>query len=186
MSQSPSQQRAVVSPVGSQGVRSGKQISSGTQTLLKQISLSPHAPQSWVSPQVSTNSPQAKPISVHVGGVQPPQTPAVPLPPQLSGAVQVPQSIVPPHPSRIEPQFLPCSTQVVGVQPQALVVPPPPQVSGKVQSPQSRNPPQWSDGDPQFTPSDAHVAATQQNPLIQGTPSLQSVSESQREPAPPG
>jgi hypothetical protein len=67
-------------------------MTSGMQTLLKQIASSPHEPQSWVPPQLSSYSPQLYPKSWQVVGAQPPQTFAVPPPPQVWGAVQVPQS----------------------------------------------------------------------------------------------
>jgi hypothetical protein len=57
-------------------------------------------------PQPSAIEPQFLPCAAHDVGVQP-HTLAVPLPPQLWGAVQVPQVYVPPQPSGTVPQFFP-------------------------------------------------------------------------------
>jgi hypothetical protein len=47
---------------------------------------------------------------------EPPQTLAMPPPPQVAGAVHEPQESVPLQPSAIDPQFFPCAWHVVGVQ----------------------------------------------------------------------
>jgi len=87
--------------------------------------------------------------------VPPPQTPGMPPPPQVSGAVQVPQLRVPPQPLPLEPQLMPSSWHVCGVQlppsmkPHCPGVPPPPHVWGGVQGPQLMAPPQPSPAGPQ-------------------------------------
>lgn len=61
----------------------------------------------------------------------PPQTLAMPLPPQVSGDRQVPQSMVLPQPSAKAPQLAPTLLHVRGVHggvPQVPGTPPPPQV----------------------------------------------------------
>jgi hypothetical protein len=57
--------------------------------------------------------------SLHCFGVHlvlPPQTLALPPPPQVSGAVHVPHWRRPPHPSPTGPQVVPALAQVRGVQ----------------------------------------------------------------------
>src|SRR5689334_16997280 len=71
----------------------------------------------------------------------PPQTLAVPPPPQVWGDVHEPQVNMPPQLSEICPQLAPCAAHVVGVQvpmPQTLAVPPPPQVCPPLHEPQLR------------------------------------------------
>jgi hypothetical protein len=86
---------------------------------------------------------EAQVRGVHMGA---PQTPGVPAPPQVCGAVQVPQFCVPPQPSPETPQDRPSAAQFFGVQAAVphLPGPPPPQMAGAVQVPQLMTPPQPS------------------------------------------
>src|SRR5438132_1257986 len=77
-------------------------------------------------------------------GAQPPQTFALPPPPQVCGAVQLPQVAAVREAPQLSvpvtlPQFLLSAAQnaasLWGVQPQTLAVPPPAQVCGAVQLP---------------------------------------------------
>jgi hypothetical protein len=68
-----------------------------------------------VPPQPSEAVPQVCPAGHDVAGVQP-QTPGIPPPPQVSGAVQVPQLMVPPQPFEAVPQVCPAGHDVAGVQ----------------------------------------------------------------------
>jgi hypothetical protein len=89
-----------------------------------------------------------------------PQTPGVPPPPQVSGAVQLPQSRDPPQPSPAGPQLIPWLMQLLGMHappPHTLGLPPPPHVWGAVQVPQLSIPPQPSPTGPQFAPACAQV-----------------------------
>jgi hypothetical protein len=115
--------------------------------------------------------------ALQVLGVHWPHTFAVPLPPQVSGAVHAgPQVTSPPHPLEMVPQFW-FAWQVVTVgvhRPQMLAVPPPPQVSpATVQFPQASFPPQPSGIVPHwFAPHVTgvhamHVPAMQSWPVAQ-------------------
>jgi hypothetical protein len=73
------------------------------------------SPQSSVPPQPSEIVPQTSPAGHDGIGVHP-HTFAVPLPPQVCGAVQVPQGTVPPQPSGIVPQSSGEGQIVSGVQ----------------------------------------------------------------------
>jgi hypothetical protein len=84
-------------------------------------------PQSSVMKQPSDSPPQFLPCIAQLVGVQP-QTPAMPLPPQVWGAVHMPHISVPPQPSSAVPQFLPSAAHVVGVHPHTFVAPLPPHV----------------------------------------------------------
>ena len=85
-------------------------------------------------------------------GVQP-HSLALPLPPQVCGAVHEPQLIVPPQPLEIVPQLSPAGQVVTGVQPHSLALPLPPQVWGAVQAPQLSVPPQPFGIVPQLSPA---------------------------------
>ena len=80
-----------------------------------------------------------------------PQTPGVPPPPQLSGALHEPQLRTPPQPSAHEPQFFPSAAQVVGVQEEPAHLPPVPQVCPAGHVPQlAMVPPQPSGAGPHW------------------------------------
>jgi len=69
-----------------------------------------------VAPQPSEMVLQVAPFATQVVGTHVPQRLAVPLPPQVDGAVQSPQLSVAPQPSEIVPQFRPCAAHVVSEQ----------------------------------------------------------------------
>ena len=93
----------------------------------------------------------------------PPQTPALPPPPQVCGAEQVPQLSWLPQPSAAGPQLKPRSMHVLGtqVEPQTPGVPPPPQVWPAGQVPQSSWLPQPSPAGPHWMFCAAHVVGVQ-------------------------
>src|SRR5438067_9612800 len=112
--------------------------------------------------------------------VPPPQTFAVPPPPQVCGAVHVPQESVPPQPFDTDPQLAPAAAQVVGVHPppQTFAVPPPPQVCGVMHVPQESVPPQPFEIEPQFFPWAAQVVGVQRThaPFESTKPPLQVIT----------
>jgi hypothetical protein len=119
-------------------------------TLLEHVWPLPHVPHVSDPPHPSTMLPQFLPCAEHVVGVHeppPPQTLAVPPPPQVCGEVHEPHEEtvreVPQLSAAVTlPQFLPRREQnaasvsaVHEPPPQTLAVPPPAQVCGEVQVP---------------------------------------------------
>ena len=78
----------------------------GTPLVASALACRLHAPQLTVPLQPSGIVPQLSGAGHDERGVQP-QTLAVPLPPQLCGAVHAPHVSVMPQPSESMPQFLP-------------------------------------------------------------------------------
>ena len=104
-----------------------------------------------------------------------PQTPGVPPPPHVSGAVHVPQLRESPHLSPAGPQLIFCDAHVSGTQsppssppsggmnplPHTLGLPPAPHFKGDVQVPQESVPPQPSPAGPQLKPRSTQVFGVQ-------------------------